>query len=170
MSKHTTDQNAELRERAENPTSLSYGELRALAGDLLAALSTTEERLREKEAIVERLPKYKHPMQAIAKDEHGTMRFVENRIVRQLLDFASVRGCDLNALAGMNFEHNDWRQFAQLIGYSVDGFFTLSYVNNTFHIDELDDGFWDYAEQHCEAALSAQQSRPTEGAESGGGR
>jgi hypothetical protein len=104
MSKHTTDQNAELRERAENPTSLSYGELRVLAADLLAALSTTEERLRE-------------------------------------CDKALELGLDLVC------EKKGWGTIDRMEGWRI----------------------YEDADKFREAALAAQQSRPTEGAESGGG-
>jgi len=67
----------------------------------------------------------KHPMQKMHVDEHGTVRFVENKIVGFLLDAGPF---DLNSLARMEFDDTDWRQFAQLIGYSVSGWGDLSYV------------------------------------------
>ena len=66
-----------------------------------------------------------HPMQPIAVDPHGTVRFQENKIVRHLLDKG---GIDLNQLAMINFSQADQVQFAQLIGYSLSGFHELSYV------------------------------------------
>lgn len=63
-----------------------------------------------------------HPMQKI-KDG----RFVENKIVRWLLDNG---GIDLNDIAMQGFEPEEQEQFAQLIGYSVDGYGTLSYVSD----------------------------------------
>lgn len=72
----------------------------------------------------------KHPMQNIHLDEQGVARFVENEIVRHILDHG---GIDLNELA-MSFhaaEHReDFEQFAQLIGYSVCGFADLSYASD----------------------------------------
>ena len=64
----------------------------------------------------------KHPIQYI-KDG----RFTENKIVSYLLDAGPF---DMNQLAVMNFDQGDSEQFAQLIGYSVSGFSTLSYVSN----------------------------------------
>ena len=69
-----------------------------------------------------------HPLQQIAPDEHGRPRFRENKIVSHLLEVARENGCDLNTLACMEFPAEDRRQLAQLIGYSVDGYGSLSYV------------------------------------------
>lgn len=63
----------------------------------------------------------KHPMQKI-KDG----RFVKNDIVEYLLDNG---GIDLNKIACMDFSDEDRQQFAQLIGYSVSGYGSLSYVS-----------------------------------------
>lgn len=38
---------------------------------------------------------------------------------------------DLNQLALMPFNRDDWNQFAQLIGYSVSGFGDLSYAKKS---------------------------------------
>ena len=54
-------------------------------------------------------------------------RFVENKIVRYLLDNG---GIDMNKLAIMDFSNEDRSQFAQLIGYSVSGWSTLDYVSD----------------------------------------
>jgi len=67
-----------------------------------------------------------HPAQSIVHDSNGIVRFRENKIVRYLLDHG---GIDLNDLACMKFPREDQIQFAQLIGYSVLGFGTLSYVD-----------------------------------------
>lgn len=77
----------------------------------------------------------KNPIQPIYKDENGTFRFKENEIVRFLLD----AGCyDMNNLALMNFSNNDREQFAQLIGYSLGGFWELPYVSEeTYNAAEL---------------------------------
>jgi hypothetical protein len=69
----------------------------------------------------------KHPIQPLAKDKDGVLRFKENAIVRHLLDHG---GIDLNKLAVMDFGNDDRIQFAQLIGYSLSGFGELSYVDN----------------------------------------
>lgn len=57
----------------------------------------------------------------------GVLRYKENKIVRYLLDNG---GIDMNKLASLSlsFSLDDLCQFAQLIGYSVDGYETLSYV------------------------------------------
>ncbi len=68
-----------------------------------------------------------HPIQPLLRDEHGTVRFKENAIVRYLLDNG---GIDLNKLATLPFSQNDREQFAQLIGYSLSGFGDLSYVSD----------------------------------------
>jgi hypothetical protein len=69
----------------------------------------------------------KHPIQPLAKDEYGTLRFKENAIVRYLLDSGPS---DMNSLSIMQFSINDREQFAQLIGYSLGGFGELDYVSD----------------------------------------
>lgn len=64
----------------------------------------------------------KHPMQNV-KDG----RFVSNQIVEYLLDNG---GIDMNDLALIDFDDEDREQFAQLIGYSVSGYISLSYVSD----------------------------------------
>ena len=68
-----------------------------------------------------------HPVQDIYIDQHGTLRFKTNKIVEFLLDNG---GYDMNKLAMIDFSDEDRIQFAQLIGYSVSGFGTLSYVSD----------------------------------------
>ena len=68
----------------------------------------------------------KHPIQPII-DVNGVHRFKENKIVSALLDTGIL---DMNAIARLEFSTEDREQFAQLIGYSVDGFSELSYVSN----------------------------------------
>lgn len=59
----------------------------------------------------------------------GVKRFKSNKIVEYLLDHG---GLDMNKLTSFGIElkwpKRDWVQFAQLIGYSVSGWGTLSYV------------------------------------------
>ncbi len=69
----------------------------------------------------------KHPIQPFYKDEHGTLRFKENKIVRFLLDAGPY---DMNKIALMLFDNEDREQFAQLIGYSWTGATELSYVSD----------------------------------------
>jgi hypothetical protein len=67
------------------------------------------------------------PMQPIFVDEEGTCRFRQNHIVRFMLDAGPF---DLNQLSCLpNIPREDWEQFAQLIGYSINGFGELSYVS-----------------------------------------
>lgn len=54
-------------------------------------------------------------------------RFVPNRIVEKLLEVAPI---DLNDIAAMDFTNEEHEQLAQLIGYSVSGFQSLSYVSS----------------------------------------
>lgn len=75
----------------------------------------------------------KQPMQPLVRDEHGTIRFQANAIVRYLLDEATAgRRCSMNDLARHQhlFSADDREQFAQLIGYSVSGYGDLSYVRD----------------------------------------
>lgn len=67
-----------------------------------------------------------HPMQPIILAPDGLRRFKENKIVRFLLKHG---GYDLNKLLDMEFSQEDWDQFAQLIGYSLEGYNELSYVS-----------------------------------------
>lgn len=73
---------------------------------------------------------YKLPMQPLVIDAHGTLRFKENPIVRKLLDYATEHGYGLNEIALDEFEAEDQMQLAQLIGYSLSGYGTLSYVTD----------------------------------------
>ena len=77
----------------------------------------------------------RHPMQPIVRDQIGTYRFKHNAIVRHLLDSGSI---DLNQIAAMNFSDEDREQFAQLIGYSVDGFCEMDYASRRAK-DEADE-------------------------------
>ena len=57
--------------------------------------------------------KPKNPIQPLATDDHGTLRFKANVLVKALLD--QPRGLDLNALTERfhRDEHaDDWRQLA----------------------------------------------------------
>lgn len=66
-----------------------------------------------------------HPTQPIEIDDDGTRRFRQNAIVRFLLDAGPYDMCQLSL---MPFTIQDRRQFAQLIGYSVDGYEELGYA------------------------------------------
>jgi len=67
------------------------------------------------------------PMQPLAYDEKGVLRFKPNAIVQYILDNGGV---DLNKIACLTFSKEDRQQFAQLIGYSLSGYSSLSYVDN----------------------------------------
>lgn len=72
-----------------------------------------------------------HPIQPLAKDQHGVLRFRKNQIVSDLLDLASQHGLDLNKIALADYSDEDRRQLAQLIGYSLSGYSELSsYVDD----------------------------------------
>lgn len=72
-------------------------------------------------------------MQPLIKDEQGVQRFQANTLVRALLDHGQATGLGLNELC-VKFhpsEHKaDWQQLAQLIGYSLGGYGSLSYVDD----------------------------------------
>lgn len=68
-----------------------------------------------------------HPIQPLQRDPTGVLRFKSNAIVKYLL---RTPGGGLNELAKVAFPKEDWQQFAQLIGYSLDGYGTLSYVDD----------------------------------------
>lgn len=72
------------------------------------------------------------PDQPLQRDEDGSLRFRPNEVVRALLDGATERGFDLNALAARccAVDRQEWVQFAQLIGYSQSGWGDLSYVTD----------------------------------------
>lgn len=72
----------------------------------------------------------KHPIQPLEPDDRGVLRFKKNRVVRHLLAVGAQHGCGLNELARMGFPDEDRAQFAQLIGYSLDGFCDLGYVSD----------------------------------------
>ena len=69
----------------------------------------------------------KHPIQPLAPDLDGTIRFKANAIVQFLIDAGPY---DLNSLAMMPWNDEDRTQLAQLIGYSLAGFGELSYVSD----------------------------------------
>lgn len=96
----------------------------ASLADLVAQLRTESKRSQA-------MTTPKHPIQPIVADNRGRLRFKENRIVSDLLDFASDRGFDLNEIARRNYSREDRQQLAQLIGYSLDGYGELrNYVDD----------------------------------------
>lgn len=71
----------------------------------------------------------KNPIQPIYFDHNGVARFKSNKIVEYLLLRAKEVGVDLNHLACLDFSQDDEEQFAQLHGYSLDGWSELSYIS-----------------------------------------
>jgi hypothetical protein len=76
------------------------------------------------------------PMQPLCWDD-GVLRFLQNRIVRDLLDRATdAKIMDLNTIAidaqvHGKYTKEEQQQFAQLIGYSISGYGELtSYVTD----------------------------------------
>ena len=61
---------------------------------------------------------------------NDVIRFKENKIVNDLLDFATPLGFDMNKIARSSYTQTDREQFAQLIGYSLSGFGSLSYASD----------------------------------------
>lgn len=68
-----------------------------------------------------------HPTQPIRPDKRGVQRFKVNKIVEHLYDHGVIK---MNELARLKFSPEDRVQFAQLIGYSIQGFGELSYVSD----------------------------------------
>jgi len=72
-----------------------------------------------KEVKVMKLEDTKHPMQPIGLDEHGSVKFKQNAIVRFLLDAGPF---DLNQISMMPFPNEDYTHLMQLIGYTTSGY------------------------------------------------
>ena len=70
------------------------------------------------------------PIQPIKKTDTGILRFVQNKIVRKLLDDG---GFDLYQIALWDVSKEEHAQFAQLIGYSLSGFGDLDYVSDEIY-------------------------------------
>lgn len=98
----------------------------------------------------------RNPIQPIVTDELLQPRFKENAIVRKLLDFSTQNGYGLNEIARDDFSQDDRIQLAQLIGYSLRGFGTLSYVDDhTYYVAQaLADG----AATEADARKNAQET------------
>lgn len=97
------------------------------------------------------IPVMKRPIQPLYLDKDGRPRFLSNKIVEHLLGLCQEHGlCDMNKLAMIDFSQDDREQFAQLIGYSLDGFGELSYVG---------DETYSAASQMYENGLTEEQAR-----------
>jgi len=91
--------------------------------------------------------KKKHPIQPLIEDSHGTIRFKENKLIRRLLEQS---GISLNEIGLWDVSKDDFSQFAQLIGYSHDGYCGLEYADRIVA---------DAAEQMCNYGMSEQDAR-----------
>jgi hypothetical protein len=69
----------------------------------------------------------KHPRQPTHVDEHGVKRFVPNTVIEWLCDTGRL---DLNEIHRLDFPVEDLRQLAQLTGWSVSGYYDLSYAED----------------------------------------
>lgn len=92
-----------------------------------------------------------HPIQPLQLDSRGVLRFKPNAIVQYLLDRGPF---DMNHLAMQGFSDPDREQFAQLIGYSHDGFGTLSYATDRVY-DKAADRYNARELRKAEAASAA---------------
>jgi hypothetical protein len=69
------------------------------------------------------------PLQPLIRVGDG-VHFQANAIVTHLLALCKQhRLCSLNSLQDLTFSAEDWEQFCQLIGYSVDGYDELSFIS-----------------------------------------
>ena len=74
----------------------------------------------------------RHPMQPVVifkESDERIARFQQNKIIRWLCDSGKL---DLNEIASMPFDEDDFMQIAMLLGYSVSGFGDLSYADPEF--------------------------------------
>lgn len=78
--------------------------------------------------------------QPLAYDTSGVLRFRPNRLVMWLVEHAERTGLSLNDLAARaqteGVTNADECQLAQLLGYSVQGYLDLSYVDDE-HVDRV---------------------------------
>jgi len=72
----------------------------------------------------------RNPIQPLALDDRGVLRFKENAIVNYLREVAKKHGVDMNEMITMGFSVEDWQQYAQLTGYSLSGYSELPYVDD----------------------------------------
>ena len=75
--------------------------------------------------------KKRHPIQPLGSDERGILRFKPNKIVQRLLDDGPFNMNTIAVWAATGeVTRDDMIQFAQLVGYSFDGFRSLTYVDD----------------------------------------
>lgn len=70
------------------------------------------------------------PMQPVVLASDEVIRFKENRIVYALLENSRRHGYGLNEATRDDYTPDERMQMAQLIGYSVSGYGSLSYVTD----------------------------------------
>lgn len=97
------------------------------------------------------------PMQPIILDSRGVTRFKKNTIVDNLYEHGVRTGYGFNEMYTENHDDEDRMQFAQLIGYSVSGYSTLSYVT-----DESVNAAFAIAESITNTSEKKQEVRLTE--------
>lgn len=83
----------------------------------------------------------RQPMQPVVMDSVGSVRFKENKIISDMLDFCQSHGFGLNEMAVRGYEKDDTSQLMQLIGYTVSGYGGLSCARakHTMRADEKAD-------------------------------
>jgi hypothetical protein len=93
--------------------------------------------------------KLPQPIQPMALDARGVMRFKPNKVVEYLLEHG---GLDLNdlAIASADMPKADWEQFHQLIGYSVSGIPDLS-LDTRRAVDLMEAGVTDWRDARIKA-------------------
>lgn len=69
----------------------------------------------------------RHPDQPQEWDDEGVLRFKKNPLVRRMADRYGLNELAVDVRTATD---DDWRQLAQLIGYSVSGWGSLSYVTD----------------------------------------
>jgi hypothetical protein len=67
----------------------------------------------------------RNPMQPVLIAADGVVRFKQNKIVNDMLEFCRSHGFGLNEIAMRDYEKDDRSQLMQLIGYSVSGYRSL---------------------------------------------
>lgn len=103
-----------------------------LEGDV-DAQSTIEEECEDKASY------WPHAQQEIIKDEQGRLRFRKNYLIDRLVSESGGHGLTgLNYVASIEGCREDQAQLAQLIGYSVDGYQSLSYAIPVQGLEEIE--------------------------------
>lgn len=96
----------------------------------------------------------KHPIQPLALDESGVMRFKQNKIIQYLFEAGKI---DLNEIARIDFPAEDHQQLAQQLGYSLSSYGDLSYVDDDSYAaaDLMSEGHEDERDARIAALESA---------------